>query len=88
MQNKFDKQAFKEKLESVGQFPMVYLFKFIVPLGKEGAIQSLFPDQEVVLKASSGGNYVSSTVKMIVENADYVIGIYEQAAQIEGVISL
>ncbi len=88
MENKIDREAFKQKLEAVGQFPMVYLFKFIVPFGKETVIQNLFPDQKVILKASSGGKYVSTSVKMTVKNADYVIDIYEQAARIEGVISL
>jgi len=88
MENKIDREAFKQKLEAVGQFPMLYLFKFIVPAGKESIIQHLFPNNEVVLKPSSGGKYVSTTIQMVVENAEYVIGIYEQAAQIEGVISL
>ncbi|MFL0683746.1 MAG: DUF493 domain-containing protein [Algoriphagus aquaeductus] len=88
MKSKFDKQAFKEKLESVGQFPMLYMFKFIVPAGKEQEIEALFPSHEVSLKPSSGGKYVSTTVQMMAVSADLVIEVYEKAAQIEGVISL
>ena len=88
MKKKIDSAAFKEKLEATGQFPMVYLFKFIVPNGKEVYIKNLFPNKEVILKPSSGGKYVSTTIQMEVESADYVIGIYEEVAQIEGVISL
>lgn len=87
-ERKFDKASFKEKLEAVGQFPMLYMFKFIVPSGKEGEIGALFPTHEVSLKPSSGGKYVSTAVQMMVESADRVIEIYEQASEIEGVISL
>lgn len=88
MEKKFDKVAFKEKLESVGQFPMLYMFKFIVPSGRQHEIGALFPRHEVTLKPSSGGKYISTTIQMMVESADYVIEMYEKAAQIEGVIAL
>lgn len=88
MESKFDKAAFKEKLEAVGQFPMVYMFKFIVPNGREQEVGVLFPRNEMNLKPSSGGKYVSTTIQIMVENADQIIGIYEQAAKIEGVIAL
>ncbi len=88
MESKFDKAAFKEKLEAVGQFPMVYMFKFIVPNGREQEVGALFPRNEMNLKPSSGGKYVSTTIQMMVEDADQIIGIYEQAAKIEGVIAL
>ncbi len=88
MKSNFDPIAFKEKLESFGTFPMPYLFKFIVPFGKEGEIAAIFPDEEVILKPSSGGKYISTTIHKEVESADQVLGLYEKAAQIEGVISL
>ncbi len=88
MKSTFDPIAFKEKLESFGTFPMPYLFKFIVPFGKEGEIATIFPDEEVILKPSSSGKYISTTIQKQVESADQVIGYYEKAASIEGVISL
>ena len=88
MQVKFDKAAFKEKLEAVGQFPMVYMFKFIVPAGREAEIKSLFPKNEMSLKPSSGGKYVSTTIQMMADDADQIIGIYEEASKIDGVIAL
>ena len=88
MEKKFDKAGFKEKLEAIGPFPMLYMFKFIVPADREGEVGRLFPTHELVLKPSSGGKYISTTVQMMVESADQVIAIYEQAAKIEGVISL
>ena len=88
MNSTFDPLAFKEKLESFGTFPMPYLFKFIVPFGKESEIAAIFPKEEVVLKPSSGGKYISITIHMQVDSADQVIELYEMAAQIDGVISL
>lgn len=88
MEKKFDKAAFKEKLESVGQFPMLYMFKFIVPMGREHEVGALFPKNEMSLKPSSGGKYVSTTFQVMMESADQIIEVYEQAARIEGVISL
>ncbi|RIW18432.1 DUF493 domain-containing protein [Algoriphagus lacus] len=88
MQKKFDKAAFKEKLESVGQFPMLYMFKFIVPMGRENEVGALFPKNEMSLKPSSGGKYVSTTIQVMMESSDEIIEIYEQASVIEGVIAL
>jgi putative lipoic acid-binding regulatory protein len=88
MEKKIDRQIFKEKLESSGEFPMNYLFKFIVKTGKEQEVQDIFPSQELILKSSSGGKYTSVTIEILVENAEHVIEIYEKAAQIEGLISL
>lgn len=88
MEKKFDKAAFKEKLESVGQFPMLYMFKFIVPNGRENEIGALFPKHDMSLKPSSGGKYISTTIQMMAESADHIIEIYEKASKIEGVISL
>ena len=88
MDNKFNKAAFKDKLESAGQFPMLYMFKFIVPNGKETEIGLLFPKNEIALKPSSGGKYVSATIKAMMDSADQIIDIYQKASEIEGVISL
>lgn len=85
---KFDKENFKEKLEASGEFPQLYMFKFIVPSGKENEIAALFPKHEITTKASSGGKYVSTTILAMMKNADQIIALYEQAAEIEGLISL
>jgi putative lipoic acid-binding regulatory protein len=88
MKSNFDKASFKEKLESSGEFPMLYMFKFIVPKGKEIEVSALFPKNEITLKPSSGGKYISSTIQLMMDSADQIIDIYGQASEIEGVISL
>ncbi|MEP1086392.1 DUF493 family protein [Algoriphagus sp.] len=84
----FDKENFKEKLEGHGEFPQLYMFKFIVPSGKEAEVAALFPKHEITTKASSGGKYVSTTVQAMMQSADQIIKTYEEAAKIEGLISL
>ena len=88
MASTFDREAFKEKLESAGQFPMLYMFKFIVPKGREIEVEALFPKNEIGLKPSSGGKYVSTTIKAMMDSPEQIIAIYERASLIEGVISL
>lgn len=88
MKKEFNKDSFREKLVASGPFPMLYMFKFIVPNGKENQIAALFPKNEMELKASSGGKYVSTTIQSMMETPDHIIEIYERASVIEGVISL
>ena len=64
------------------------MFKFIVPSGMENEIQSLLPNNEMVLKSSSKGKYVSATIKAMMPDSQSIIDIYEKAAKIEGVIAL
>lgn len=84
----FNKENFKEKLEASGEFPQLYMFKFIVPSGKEGEVAALLPKHEIGTKESSGGKYVSVTIQAMMKDPDQIIKIYEQAAEIEGLISL
>ncbi len=86
-----DKQAiasFKEKLDNQHQWPGLYIFKFIVPANKVQEVKALFPDVEVVEKASSKGTYKSLTVKAHLASSDHVIKLYIDAKKIEGIISL
>ena len=88
MKKTFDNSAFKEKLEASGSFPMLYMFKFIVPSGKESDIVEIFPKHEVQFKESSGKKYTSVTVRVIADSSDQILDYYVKAAEIEGIISL
>jgi uncharacterized protein len=88
MNNSFDITSFKEKLEAETAFPSLYMFKFIVTSGKEEEIAALLPNNEMKLKTSSKGNYVSATIKAMMPSSDAIIEIYRKASLIEGVISL
>ncbi|MEO9966027.1 MAG: DUF493 family protein [Reichenbachiella sp.] len=81
-------ESFKEKLDNNYSFPALYLFKFIVKPEQVEQIESLFPKHEVLLKPSSGGKYVSTTIKIMASSSQEIIGLYKEAAKIEGIISL
>jgi uncharacterized protein len=86
-----DKQwinSFREKLDRHYAWPSLYIFKFIVPKGKEDQVKQLFPQHNTTEKLSKQGNYASITVQMMMPSSDAVIHIYEQAASIEGLIAL
>jgi hypothetical protein len=86
-----DKQwisSFREKLDQHYAWPSLYIFKFIVPTGKEPDVKKLFPFHETTEKLSKQGNYTSITVQMMMPSSDSVIAIYEEASTIEGLIAL
>jgi len=81
-------ESFRSKLEQHYSWPSLYMFKFIVPKGKEPEVKNLFPTHEVTEKASSQGNYTSITVQIMAPSSEVVIEIYQKAATIEGLIAL
>lgn len=83
-----DYTEFREKLESSYSWPALYMFKFIVSSDKEEEITNLFPKNEVKLKSSKTGKYISLTAEIMIGTADQVIVIYKKAHTIEGLIAL
>lgn len=84
--------ALKQKLtESIPSFPHVYMFKFIAKADNKtiALVEVLFEDDaDITQKESTKGNYISITAKQVVMSVEEIIGIYEQAAKIEGVMTL
>ncbi|WP_231465172.1 DUF493 family protein [Pedobacter sp. Leaf132] len=80
----------KEKLESVQQFPGIYCFKFIITGGLEKLedLRKIFPNDEFIEQPSKTGKYLSITVNKEVQNADEVIFVYKQTAEIKGIMTL
>ncbi len=79
---------FKEKLEKSYSWPSLYMFKFIVPAGKEQEVRKLFPKNEVIQKPSKNGKYISLTTEIMAGSTDQIISIYLQANRIKGLIAL
>lgn len=80
--------SFRDKLNQHYQWPTPYVFKFIVPSGKEPEVKSMFPLQNVTEKLSANGKYTSVTLQLNMGSAEEVIAIYEQATKIKGLIAL
>lgn len=79
---------FREQLNDSYSWPSLYMFKFIVPAGKEQEVKNLFPKHDVAERPSKNGNYVSVTAEIMAGSSDQVIDIYEAASNIKGLIAL
>ncbi|HYF70882.1 MAG TPA: DUF493 family protein [Ohtaekwangia sp.] len=80
--------SFREKLDQHHTWPSVYLFKFIVPKGKEAEVKDLFPDHKTSDRASKKGNYISVSIELMMPSSEAVIDVYEKASKIEGIVAL
>ena len=81
-------ESFREKLDQHHSWPTLYMFKFIVPKGKEEAVRRLFPLHTTSEKESKNGNYISFTFQMMMPSGEAVIDVYQKASVIEGLIAL
>lgn len=84
----WDKEAFREKLESQHVFPGKYNFKFIVPKDKKSEVIAILPSSDLSFKNSSNGKYISITAVSNLKNSEEVLNVYTMAHQIEGCIAL
>jgi len=85
---KVDIEAFKQKLNQQHDWPSLYMFKFIVPTGKENEVFALFPKNNLTTKKSSKGKYTSVTAQVMMRSSEDVVEKYKEAHQIEGVLAL
>jgi hypothetical protein len=79
---------FREKLDQHYSWPSLYVYKFIVPTGKEEEVKQLFPLHTVTEKLSKQGKYTSITVQMMMPSSEAVIEVYLKAAKVEGIVAL
>lgn len=79
---------FRELLDDQNDWPATYTFKFIVPTDGLDAMKAVFDGHPLRVRASSKGNYVSVTARMMMPSSEAVIDVYRAAASVEGVISL
>ncbi|PTN09379.1 DUF493 family protein [Mangrovibacterium marinum] len=72
-------------------WPLKYMFKFITPNqdGKVEQVKALLPEHgELSFKHTASLKYVAITCVAIMNSADEIIDITEQADRIEGVLIL
>ncbi len=87
--DQYDKLREQLKLEK--EWPVVYMFKFIVPADNKriALVESKFSDEaEIFQKESSGGKYISITIKEVMMDAESIIAKYQEMKGIEGLIAL
>jgi uncharacterized protein len=91
MDKKEQFEKLRELLNKENNWPMVYMFKFIVPADnrKIALVESKFSDEATITqKESSNGKYMSITVKEVMLNADYIIEKYKEMEGIEGLMAI
>ena len=79
---------FKQLLDEQNDWPAEYLFKFIVPKAGFDDLKAIFGDHPIKVRASTRGNYLSVTAKMMMESSTDVVRMYAAAGRVEGVVSL
>jgi uncharacterized protein len=80
--------SLKRELDKNTAWPMLYMFKFIVPKSKQNQVTTMFKTHELQSKESKNGNYVSLTAQMFMNSSQDVINVYKKASTIEGLIAL
>ena len=80
-----------DQLRKEREWPMLYLFKFIVPNDhqKLALVEALFgAEAQVSINESRNGKYLSISAKEMMLSAEEIIERYKKAQKIEGIISL
>ncbi len=81
-------ERFRALLNDQTEWPTMYTFKFIVPVGELATVDAVFPRIEKTHRASSKGSYVSVTFTTEMGSAEEVESMYRRAAGIPGVVML
>ncbi|MCB0767373.1 MAG: DUF493 family protein [Flavobacteriales bacterium] len=85
------KDKLRQTLEKIQAWPSVYMFKFILEPDQDRLDQlvALFPpESEILRKYSTGGRYISLTIKEVMLSAEEVVARYDKASEVPGVITL
>jgi len=86
-----DYEKLKELLAQNKKWPMLYMFKFIVPNegGKVQQVVDLLPKHGTVsYKHTKNLKYVSVTCKVSMKSVNSIIDVTSKVAAIDGVMSL
>lgn len=87
-----DYDRIKRTLNETHEWPVVFLFKFIVPsdLEKIAKVEAIFNSKtaEIRITESKNGKYTSVSAREAVTSAEEVLDIYQKSSEIEGLIAL
>ena len=82
----------QEELDKTSTWPLVYLFKFIVPVSEEKVqqIKDSFKgtNAQIDTKNSSTGKFTAVSIKVSMPSSQSIIDKYTELTAIEGIISL
>ncbi|MDZ4822972.1 MAG: DUF493 domain-containing protein [Flavobacteriales bacterium] len=83
--------SLRQRLNEIHRWPSIYMFKFILPTdeNKIAHLKQIFGESvEIRERLSTNGNYTSFTIREMMLDADSIFARYNDAAKIEGIISL
>lgn len=90
--NLFDEKEarrFCRALDESHQWPCEYTFKFIAPQDKvDELLQALDNPEDAMRRESSGGKYVSLTLRRRLTRGEEAVMMYRKAAVVQGVMAL
>lgn len=81
-------RSLQAKLDEYHQWPCRFMFKFIVPLEKNGELTTFFAGRPFTTRSSKNGRFVSFTAELEMQSSEEVIALYREAGKIEGIIAL
>ncbi len=84
-------QSLLAKLKENKRWPLLYMFKFIVPNedGKVDQVKALLPKHGTIsFKHTKNLKFVSITCKVSMKSAESIVDITAKANKIEGLIAL
>ncbi|MFW6248456.1 MAG: DUF493 family protein [Bacteroidota bacterium] len=83
--------SLKSKLLQIKSWPILYMFKFIVPVSHKNVarVESLFSENAVISrKESRNGKYISITAKQYMDDPQQIVDVYVKASNINSIIAL
>ena len=83
-----ENKKFKQLLDDYYEWPTPYLYKFVLPRNKLTELELIFPFEELKVRPSSKGHYVSVSLIRLTKSSEEIIEIYRKVSQIEGTLIL
>ena len=83
--------SLKKKLDANKNWPLMYMFKFIVPakMEKIAMVEALFDNSATIYhKESRSGKFISITAKQEMDTSSDIIEVYQKASSIENILAL
>ena len=81
-------EKFKELLDREHVWPDTYAFKFIVKKTELEYARSLFTQEDLSVRESESGKWVSLTLTKVMDSSEDVMDLYKKASVIPGLIAL
>ncbi len=81
-------EQFKDLLSREHSWPDQYTFKFIIKKTEFELARSLFAEEELSIRESESGKYVSLTLVKVMQSSEAVMAVYKKASVIPGLIAL